>query len=258
MSPAVRAIFKKEFFSYFLSPMGYVFIIVFLLASNYLAFAPGWGSFFIAGQADLRSLFQFLPYVFVVMTPAVAMHLWAEERQSGTIELLFTLPVTRTEAIVGKFFAAWFFMGIALFLTFPFCITIGVLSSTGPSLIGVLLAPDWGVIMMGYFGAFLMAGSYLAIGNFFSVACKSQVVAFIVSLVIIGFFVMAGSPPALDLLAYNFPPFVVDFVESLSILNHYESVQKGVLELKDLMFYLCMILGWLFASAFLLEEVRAD
>jgi ABC-2 type transport system permease protein len=167
----VTPIFKREFLGYFRSPVAYVFLIGFLLISVGLAFFLG--AFFKAGNASLERYFTFLPWVFVILVPAVCMRLWAEERRSGTIELLFTLPVTTLEAVIGKFLAAWAFVTTAILLSFPLAITIGFLGS-----------PDWGVMAVTYLGAILMAAAYVGVCSLTSAFTKNQVVSFVISFIL--------------------------------------------------------------------------
>jgi ABC-2 type transport system permease protein len=174
------------------------------------------------------------------------MRLWAEERRSGTIEILLTLPLTVTQAVLGKFFAAWFFLAVGLFLTCPIIFTVSYLGD-----------PDWGLIFTGYLGSLLMAGSYLAVGVFCSALTKNQVISFILAVVACSLLVAAGSPPALDFLSGWVPGLFLSIFESLSFMNHFDSIQKGVLEFKDLLFYIIIICGWLAASVILLRNRKA-
>jgi ABC-2 type transport system permease protein len=245
ISSATKTIFKKEFKSYFNSPLGYIFLIIFLFALGYATFEPGRGGFFLTRQSDLSSFFKYIPWLFIFLVPAVSMKLWSDEKKSGTIELLFTLPVTVTEAVLGKFLAAWAFLGLALLCTFPMVITVGYLGS-----------PDYGVIFLGYVGSFLLAGSFLAIGNFFSALTKNQVVSFILSLVFCYLFFMAGSPPTLEFISSLAPQYFVNLFESLSVLNHFNSISSGVIALGDIWFYLVLMCGWLFGSIILLTDKK--
>ncbi len=183
----VLTIFRREFVSYFTTPLAYVFIVIFLVMAGMLTFFVG--NFFERGQADLQPFFAFHPWLYLVLIPALSMRLWAEERKSGTIELFLTLPIRMTEAVVGKFLAAWCFAGIALALTFPFWITVNLLGH-----------PDNGVIVASYIGSWLMAGALLAIGACVSAATKNQVIAFVVTAAIAFVFTVAGSPVVLGLL----------------------------------------------------------
>ena len=240
------SVLKREFKGYFTTPVAYVFLVIFLFLAGYATFEPGRGNFFLARQAYLRPFFANLPALFIFLIPAVAMRLWAEERRSGTIEVLLTLPLTVTQAVLGKFFAAWLFLAVGLFLTCPIIFTVSYLGD-----------PDWGLIITGYLGTILMAGSYLSIGIFCSALTKNQVVGFILAVVACSVLVAAGSPPALDFLSRWVPGFFVDIFESLSFMNHFDSIQKGVLEFKDLLFYISIMCGWLIATVVLLQNRKA-
>lgn len=247
MSSITYSIFKKELKSYLSTPLGYVFLTIFLFAIGYVTFEPGRGSFFLLRQADLSSFFRYIPWLFIFLIPAITMRSWAEERKSGTIELLLTLPVTVKQAVMAKFLASWVFVGLALFCTFPMVFTVIYLGS-----------PDLSVIFLGYFGAFLLAGAYIAIGIFFSALTKNQVISFILSVVACYLLLMAGSPPILEFLSHIFPAYFVHLFESLSLLNHFESLGRGVLHLGDLWFYLIMIGSWLMGSIAFLKENQAN
>jgi len=237
------AVFKREFKSYFTTPLAYVFLVVFLFFSGYLTFKQG---FFEMRQADMRVFFMNLPILFVFMVPATAMRLWAEERKSGSIELLFTLPITVFEAVLGKFLAAWVFLGVALALTFPMVVTVYILGE-----------PDVGLIFTGYVGSFLMAGGFLAIGCFFSAGSKNQVISFVLSVVACAVLVFAGMPTTLSYLSTFLPSGFVNAVETMSFQTHFESILRGVLEFKDLSYFVILIAGWIAASSIILEERKA-
>jgi ABC-2 type transport system permease protein len=238
------AVFKRELKSYFTTPIAYVFLVIFLFFSGYLTFRQG---FFEMRQADMRVFFMNLPLLFVFMVPSAAMRLWAEERRVGSIELLFTLPITVTQAVLGKFFAAWLFLAIALALTFPMPITVCYLGD-----------PDIGLIITGYLGSLLMAGGFLAIGCFFSVVSKNQVISFVLSVVACAALVFAGRPTTLNYLSMFFPAGLVSAIESMSFQTHFESMQKGVLEFKDLSYFVLLIVGWIAASSIVLDERRSS
>jgi ABC-2 type transport system permease protein len=238
------AVFKRELKSYFTTPLAYVFLVIFLFFSGYLTFKQG---FFEARQADMRAFFLNLPLLFVFMVPSTAMRLWAEERKTGSIELLFTLPITVTQAVLGKFFAAWLFLAIALALTFPMLITVCYLGE-----------PDIGLIMTGYLGSFLMAGGFLAIGCFFSTVSKNQVIAFVLSVVACAVLVFAGMPTTLSYLSTFLPAGFVSAVETMSFRAHFESIQRGVVEFKDVSYFALLIVGWIAASTIVLDERKAS
>jgi ABC-2 type transport system permease protein len=230
---------------YFATPIAAVFIVIFLMLSG--AFTFYLGNFFVRGQADLVPFFDFHPWLYLVLIPALAMRLWAEERRSGTIELLLTLPVTMWEAVVGKFLAAWCFTGIALALTFPMWITVNVLGE-----------PDNGVILASYLGSLLMAGGFLAIGSCISALTKNQVIAFVVSVVICLGFILSGFPLVLELFSGWAPQFLLSAISSFSFLTHFQSISKGVLDLRDILYFLSLIAFWLFATATVIDMKKAE
>src|SRR6516225_12230102 len=236
---------KREFKSYFATPLALVFLTVFVALTGALAFYVG--SFFERAQADLAPFFQYHPWLYLLLVPAVAMRLWAEERKSGTIELLMTLPISPWEAILGKFLAAWAFIGVALLLTLPMWITVNVLSS-----------PDNGVILAGYVGSFLMAGAFLAVGSCISALTKNQVIAFIVAATLCFLLVMSGLELVLNVLRAWTPGFVVTAVSSMSFLSHFDRIAKGVLDLSSLVFYVSLIAFALFANRIFVELKKAD
>jgi ABC-2 type transport system permease protein len=244
---AIATVFKRELTSYFATPVAYVFIVIFLVLAAAFPFYLGGQTFFERNQADLMPFFNFHPWLYLFLVPAVGMRLWAEERKSGTIELLLTLPLTMWQAVVGKFLAAWVFIGIALVLTFPIWITVNYLGS-----------PDNGVIFASYVGSFLMAGAFLAIGSCISACTRNQVVAFIITVVVCFLFLLAGFP--LVLAAFNSwaPQGVVDAISGLSFLSHFASISKGVIDLRDLIYFLLTIVFWLYASAVVIDLKKAD
>lgn len=239
------AIFRRELASYFATPLAYVFVVIFLVLAG--AFTFYLGGFYERGQADLASFFNFHPWLYLFLVPAVAMRLWAEERRSGSIELLLTLPVRPGAAVVAKFLAAWAFVGIALALTFPIWLTVNWLGD-----------PDNGAIVAGYLGSLLMAGGFLAIGSCLSAATRSQVIAFILTVVVCFAFLLAGFPLVLDVFRAWAPDAVVDAIASLSFLTHFASLSKGVLDLRDLLYFGMTIGAWLYATLLVLELRKAD
>jgi len=224
----VAAIFRREMSAYFSTPVAYVFIVIFLLMAG--AFTFFMGAFFDRGQADLNSLFQFLPWLFVVLVPAVAMRLWAEEIDSGTIELFMTLPMTTAQIVLGKFLAAWAFTTVALMLTFPLWITINILGD-----------PDNGAVLAGYIGAVFMAGGYLAVGSFVSALTRSQVIAFVIGVALCFSLTAAGTPLVLNFFSGWAGDSVLTFIRSMSFLGHFEAIIKGVVDLRDAVFFLSLI-----------------
>ncbi len=245
MSNPLWTIYRRELASYFATPVAYVFIVIFLVLSAALTFYLG--NLYERGQADLLPFFSFHPWLYLFLVPAVAMRLWAEERKSGTIELLLTLPVSMLQAVIGKFLAAWTFIALALFLTFPMWLTVSYLG-----------APDHGAILAGYLGSLLMAGGFLAIGSCISAATKSQVVAFILTVVICFAFLLAGFPLVLDFFRPVAPQGLLDAIASLSFLTHFASLSKGVVDLRDLVYFALMIGFWLYANAVVIDLKKAD
>ena len=241
----VAIILRREFASYFATPVAYVFIIIFLVCAG--AFTFYLGGFYERGQADLLPFFSFHPWLYLFLVPALSMRLWAEERKSGSIELLMTLPVRRSEAVLGKFLAAWLFTGIALALTFPIWLTVNYLG-----------APDNGAILTGYLGSLLMAGGFLAIGACISATTRNQVIAFILTVVVCFGFLLAGFPLVLDVFSAWAPAFLVDAIASLSFLTHFDSLSKGVIELRDVVYFLLVIGAWLTANAIILDMKKGD
>lgn len=241
----VGIIMRRELASYFTTPVAYVFIVIFLVLAG--AFTFYLGGFFERGQADLLPFFNFHPWLYLFLVPALSMRLWSEERKSGSIELLMTLPLRRSEAVLGKFLAAWLFTGIALALTFPIWLTVNYLG-----------APDNGAILTGYLGSLLMAGGFLAIGACISATTRNQVIAFILTVVVCFAFLLAGFPLVLDLFSGWAPGFLVDAIASLSFLTHFESLSRGVIELRDLLYFVLVIGTWLTANAIVLDIKKAD
>jgi ABC-2 type transport system permease protein len=240
----VLIIAKRELGAYFGTPLAYVFAVIFVALTG--AFTFYFGNFFENGQAHLAAFFLYHPWLYLILVPAIAMRLWAEERKSGTIELLMTLPVTTWQAIVGKFLAAWGFIGVALMLTFPIWITVNWLGD-----------PDNGVILASYIGSFLMAGAFLAIGSAISALSKNQVIAFIVAAAICFLFVMSGVEIVQNTAKIILPSFLVEAISSLSFLTHFDKVARGVIDLPSLYFYLSMIAFFLFANVVIVEQKKA-
>lgn len=249
MHSNTKAILKRELSSYFESPVAYVFLVVFLMLTAFLTFAVG--RFYESGQADLRGFFVWHPWVYLILVPAVAMRLWAEERRSGTIELLLTMPITLTQAVMGKFLAAWLFLAIALGLTFPVLLTTLYLGS-----------PDPGVALSGYLGSLLLAGAYLSVGMLTSAMTRNQVVSFVLAVVLSLFLLLAGWSPVTDFLVrlvQDHPgwQWLLNGVASFSFMPHYEAIQSGVISLRDLVYYASLIIFMLFATHLVLENRKA-
>ncbi len=244
MSP-IRVILNRELASYFATPVAYIFIIIFLMLSGIFTFYLG--QFFERGQADLTAFFNFIPWLYLVLIPAVAMRLWSEERRSGTIELLMTLPLSTTQIVLGKFLAAWLFVGLALALTFPLWLTVNYLGD-----------PDNGVILAGYLGSWLMSGGFLAIGSCLSALTKNQIIAFILTLVLCFILVVSGFPIVQDVFSGWAPLWLVDGLASLSFLTHFNAISRGVIDLRDLVYFLVLIAAWLYATALVIDMKKAD
>lgn len=236
-------VFKRELGGYFSTPVAYVFIVVFLVLAGILTFRVG--EFFAVGQADLRPFFGFHPWLYLFLIPAISMRLWAEERKSGTIELLLTLPISPAAAVLGKFFAAWLFAGIALALTFPIWLTVNYLGE-----------PDNGAIVGAYLGSLLMAGAFLAIGSTVSACTKSQVIAFVITVVVGFFFLLAGVREVLDLLGGFTPQPILEAVSSFSFLNQFEALGKGVVDARSIVFFASLIGCLLTANVVLVDSRR--
>jgi len=242
---AVMSVFRRELKSYFVTPVAYVFIVIFLMLAG--AFTFYIGNFYERGQADLRPFFEFHPWLYLFLIPAIAMRLWAEERRAGTIELLMTLPITAWQATFGKFLAAWAFAGIALALTFPLWITVNYLGD-----------PDNGAIFAAYVGSLLMAGGFIAIGTCISACTRNQVIAFVITVFVCFGFLLSGFPLVLHLFSGWAPQLLVDGVASLSFLTHFRDISRGVIELRDLVFFALVIGTALYASTIVLDWKKAD
>lgn len=241
----VNALFQREFRSYFATPIAYVFIVIFLLLMGVFTFYLG--GFYDRGQADLAGFFNYHPWLYLFLVPAISMRLWAEERKSGSIELLMTLPITAWQAVIGKFLAAWVFTGIALALTFPIWITVNYLGE-----------PDNGAILAAYVGSFMMAGSFLAIGSCLSAATKNQVIAFVLTVVVCFGFLLAGFPLVLDMFSAWAPQTLTDGIASLSFLTHFASIKKGVIDFRDLVYFVILTAAFLYANTIILQWKQAD
>jgi gliding motility-associated transport system permease protein len=241
---ATAVITKREFLAYFSTPLAAVFLIVFVALTGAFTFYVG--NFFDRGEADLSPFFAYHPWLYLLLVPAVAMRLWAEERKSGTIELLMTLPISPWAAVLGKYFAAWAFIGVALALTFPIWITVNVLGQ-----------PDNGVILTGYLGSFLMAGAFLAIGAFVSALTKNQVIAFILAATICFLFLMSGVDLVQNALQAWAPRIVSTAVSSMSFLTHFQDIARGVVEAPTIILFASLIVFFLFANVIAVDQKKA-
>jgi ABC-2 type transport system permease protein len=242
MSCQVAPIFKREFAGYFRSPVAYVFLVAFLVISTAMAFSR-YGAFFQSGIAGLDSYFVFYPWLFLFLVPAVGMRLWSEERRSGTIELLFTLPVTTLEAVLGKFLAGWAFLTLAIVLSFPMVLTVAYLGS-----------PDWGVVAASYLGAVLMAGAYLGVCSLTSALTKNQVISFVLSLAACAALLFLGLSSFTDFLDGFLPVRVADAVSNFSFMTHFDAFKRGIIDPKDVMFFLSLMGFTLFLNVVALEN----
>ncbi len=240
----IKAIVKRELGGYFTSPIAYVFLIIFLLLTGFFTFTVG--SFFERGEASLVSFFTWHPWLYLFLVPAVGMRLWSEERRLGTIELLLTMPVTTWQALVGKFLASWLFLALALVLTFPVAITVNYLGN-----------PDNGVIFTGYVGSLLLAGAYLAITSMTSAMTRNQVISFIVAVLICLFLILAGYEPVTGLLSRFASARVVDLVAAFSVMTHFEGFQRGVVDLRDIVFFASLMGFALFTTGVIIRSHRA-
>lgn len=241
----VAAVFKRELASYFATPIAYVFIVIFLVLAGLFTF--WYGGFYETGQADLTGFFYWHPWLYLFLVPALSMRLWAEERKSGSIELLMTLPLDVWQAVAGKFLAAWAFTAIAIALTFPVWITVNYLGD-----------PDNGVILAAYLGSVLMAGGFLAVGACISATTKNQVIAFILSVVACFALMAPGMGLVQNLLSGLIPQWLVDGLAGLSFQTHFDYISKGVIDLRDLIYFGLLIGGCLYANAIVLELKKAD
>ena len=240
----VKLIFIREFAAYFATPLAYVFIVIFLMLAGLLTFFMG--SFLERDQADLVPFFEFHPWLYLFLVPALSMRLWAEERKLGTIELFLTLPISMTQAVTGKFLAAWGFSVTALLLTFPFWITVNHLGN-----------PDNGVVFASYIGSALMAGAYLAIGSMISACTKNQVIAFVVTTTICFVLTLTGSPVILDFFSAWASADIVQAVGNFGFLPHFQSIQRGVIDFRDIIFFGSIIIIALIANAIIIDWRKA-
>ena len=240
----VLTVFRRELAAYFATPVAYVFIVIFLVLAGALTFTLG--NFFTRGQADLQPFFSFVPWLFLFLVPALTMRLWAEERRLGTIELLLTLPLAQWAAVVGKFLAAWAFCGIALALTFPLVVTVNLLGN-----------PDNGVILTGYLGCMMVAGAFLAVGAAISAMTKNQVIAFVLAVAACFFLTAAGSPVVTEFLSQRVP-VLAETARSISITDRLGGFTRGVISLRDVVFFLSFMAFFLFANTIAIDQRKAD
>ena len=239
-----KGIIKRELAGYFGSPVAYVFLVIFLVLCGFFTFYVS--HFYELEQADLRAFFEWHPWIFLFLVPAVGMRLWADERRTGTIELILTLPVTLPEVVVGKFIAAWLFIGLGLFLTFPLVLTVSYLGD-----------PDLGAVFCAYLGSFLLAGAYLSVGSMTSSMTRNQVISFILSVIICLFLVLAGWPPVIEILSGWSPQWLINVISGFSFMPHFQSMERGVLDLRDIIYYISVIFFMLFSNGVVLQNRKA-
>jgi len=240
----IATIAKRELAAYFESPVAYVFLVIFLLLAGFFTFT--FGGFFDRGEASLASFFGWMPWLFLFLVPAVGMRLWSDERRLGTMELLLTLPVTAWQAILGKFLASWAFLAIALALTFPVVVTVNILGD-----------PDNGVIVCGYVGSVLLAGAYLAVSCMTSAMTRNQVISFIVAVMLCIALILVGFTPVTDLLSRWAGPGLVEAIAGFSVLTHFDGLQKGVLDSRDILYFLSVMAFALFTTGVIIRGHRA-
>jgi ABC-2 type transport system permease protein len=240
----IMTIAKREVAGFFASPVAYVFIVIFLLLTGFFAFMVS--GFFERGQANLATFFSWHPWLYLFLVPAVGMRMWSEERRLGTIELLLTMPITPWQAIVGKFLASWLILALALALTFPIVITVNYLGN-----------PDNGVILASYAGSLLLSGAYLSVSAMTSSMTRNQVVSFIISVVICLFLILAGWPPVTSLLTQWASSWFVEAIAAFSVMTHFDSIQKGVIDSRDVLFFLSVIVFCLFSTSVIIRAHRA-
>jgi len=243
----IWCVLKREWKGYFATPVAFVFIVIFLALIGFFTFSSQLGQFFEREEASLSSFFTWHPWIYLFLVPSVGMRLWSEERRQGTMELLLTMPVAPWHTIVGKFLASWAFLALALVLTFPVVFTTGYLGD-----------PDYGPIVCGYIGSIFLAGGYLAVSSMTSALTRNQVISFILSVVICLFLILAGFPPVTDMLIQWAPGWLVDTVSSFSVMTHFFSFQRGVLDSRDIIFFLSLIGFCLFTTSVILRSLRTN
>jgi ABC-2 type transport system permease protein len=240
----IQVVFKRELRSYFESPVAYVFMVGFLILTGFLTFSVS--QFYERGAADLGQFFSWHAWVYLLLVPASTMGLWAEERRSGTMELLFTMPVTMMQTIIAKFLAAWLFIVLGLVLTFPIVLTTAFLGN-----------PDMGAVVCGYIGSALMAGAYVAIGMLMSSSTRSQVIGFVTALLTCLVMLLAGFPPVTNMFAKWAPSWVVDAVASIGFTTYFQSMQRGVIDVRDISYFLSIVVFSIVATHLVLNNRKS-
>jgi len=238
-------VLKREFASFFSTPVAYIFIGIFLSLSAVFTFVLG--GLYERAQADLLPFFNYHPWLYLFLVPAISMRIWSEERKSGTIELLMTLPLSTFQIVIGKFFAAWLVLAVCLILTVPLWLSVNYLGT-----------PDNGVILASYIGSWLMSGAFLAIGMCMSATTKNQVVAFILTVVVSFLFILTGTDLVTGLLQNSWPNWAIDTIAALSFLSHFQDMAKGVIRLNDLVFFIITIVAWLLANYVIILKKKAN
>jgi len=236
---------KKELHHFFVSPIGYIFLCVFLFSIGYITFEPGKGSFYLQREASLYAFFSYLPWLFLLLIPSITMGVWSEERRLGTLEILLTSPINPSNFVLGKILGCWLFIVVCLICTFPMVITVYFLGS-----------PDGAIILSGYFGALLLGLCFVSIGSFFSLLSKNQMVSFLLSCVFTYLLIVAGSPPVLDFLNFILPIDLVNLFESMSLLRHYEFMAKGVIGLNSIIYFIVLPVCLFLSSNYVLNKMR--
>lgn len=241
----IKNVFKRELYAYFSTPVAYIFLVFFLIMTGWFTFAEGWGNFYEKRQAHLDPFFNFHNLTYLIFIPAVAMRAWSEERRSGTVQLLLTLPITVPQAVIGKFLAYWIFLGIALLLTFPIVITVFYLGD-----------PDVGVIISSYLGSFLLAGTFLSIGCFTSALTKNQVISFILSMAICLLFSLTEFSMIRSYLN-SLPVSLADAITALSFFEHFNALKKGLISFSDVFYFVAMMVFWVYSTIVVIESKKS-
>ncbi len=242
----IFCIIKRELCSYFATPVAYVFMIIILLLFGFTTFSYGTDNLFALDTANLNAFFRWHPRIYLLMIPAIAMHLWSEERRMGTIELLLTLPVPPQYLVIGKFLASWAFIGICLLCTLPTVWAVGYLGT-----------PDYGPILSGYCGSFLTAGIFLAITGMTSALARNQVVSFILSFIICLTLVIFGDEWFTDLFKSWLGPAMFDVFSTLSVWTHYMPMQRGVIDFRDIFYFGSMVSLPLYLTLIIINSHRS-
>jgi len=241
MIKGINPIIKRELKSFFITPVAYIYTAIFIVTSMSLTFY--FGQYFESGVADLTNFFNYIPWIFIFFIPAVTMKSWSEEKRMGTIELLMTLPIPLWKIVLGKFFATWIFVSLAVVLTFPIWITTCYLGD-----------PDNLLILGAYFGSILMAGGYIALGIFFSSLTNNQIIAFIISIAASFIFTIAGFPLIINVFSSFLPLEFLELISNFSFLSHFTTIQSGYFSLSSFVFFISFIFLWNFLTILKLSD----